>query len=545
MKQIIYKSGISLLLFSTMALLCSGFWGCKNSPIDKVDPIDSIDTIKPFVRLLENETIQSKIFNRELNYAVLLPENYDKSTDSYPVVYLLHGFGDDHTAWNKYGLIKYYSDLYASEIVPMIFVMPQGFNSYYVNRFNGSVPYMDFFTSELVPAIDSIYRTKKDKTHRAVMGFSMGGYGALILPAKNPDIFSISVPLSMSFRTDEQYLAEPQDVFNNQWGLIFGGFGTSGTYRLTNYFKDYSPFHFFDQSDLSQFSGLRLFLDCGDDEESLSVTNGALHNLMCDREIQHEYRVRNGGHSWDYWHKSLPEALVFISDGFKGVNYPENPEPVSIGTPIPSEKYTLENVNASELQIGVFKPSTYDADANLYPIIFFIHDYMGSSRSENALKIISLLNSNMQSGKIPQSMIIEIPIESNEITSSVLTGIMDQINTNYRIVADKKGRVLMGNGVGGKALCSLIPDFQNIFNACFLFDAKLNTDVQAVPDMYYFVDLTDKSNNYSGNYNLYLNLRDKGNKHEYRVRQGTSSLQSILNGLNESMSYLSTKLKNQ
>ncbi len=544
MKLTINKTGLFLLLFTTMAILCSSFWGCKKDPIAPIVPIDTIDSIKPFVRLLENETIQSKIFNRELNYEVLLPENYDKSTDSYPVVYLLHGFGDNQTSWTKYGLIKYYSDLYASEIVPMIFVMPQGFNTYYVNRYDGSVPYMDFFTTELVPAIDSIYRTKKDKTQRAVMGFSMGGYGALILPVKNPDIFSIGVPLSMSFRTDEQYLAEPQDVFNNQWGLIFGGFGTSGTSRLTDYFKDYSPFYFFNQSDLSQYSGLHIFMDCGDDEESLSVTNGALHNLMRDTEIPHEYRVRNGAHSWDYWHKSLHEALNFISDGFEGVNYPENPEPVSIGTPIAPEKYTLENLNGTELQIGIFKPSTYDSDANLYPVIFFIHDYQGSTRSENAIKIISLLNNNMLTGKIPNSLIVEIPEVSNEITSSIFTNIIVQINTNYRIVADKKGRVLIGNGIGGTDVCSLIPDFKNIFNGCFLFDAKLNADVQAVADTYYYIDLTDKSDNYQGNYNLYLNLREKGNSHEYRIRQGTSSLQSNLNGLNESMNYLSAKLKN-
>jgi S-formylglutathione hydrolase FrmB len=545
MKHNTYKSGISLLLSATLVLLFTGFGGCKN-PIDiPIEPIDTIDTIKPFVRLLENETVQSKKLNASIKYAVLLPANYNTSTDCYPVVYLLHGYGDDQNAWYEYGLIKYYSDLDSAVNGPMIFVMPQGFNSYYVNRFNGSMDYMDFFTSELVPAIDAKYRTKKDKTQRAVMGFSMGGYGALILPAMNPDLFSISVPLSMSFRTDAQYLAETQSVFDYQWGPIFGGTGTSGNARLTNYFKEHSPFHFFDNDDLLKFSGLRIFLDCGDDEESLSVTNGALHNLMRVREISHEYRVKNGGHSWDYWHKSIHEALNFISIGFKGSNYPENPDPVSIGTPVPSEKYTLENVNGGELQIGVFKPTTYDSDANLYPVIFFIHDYQGSARSENALKIISLLNNNMTAGKIPNSIIVEIPEESNDITSSVLTSIIDQININYRIVADKNGRVLMGNGIGGTDVCYLIQDFQGTFNGCFLFDAKLDTDVQAVSDVYYYVDHTDKSDNYAGNYNLYLDLREKDNDHEYRIRQGTSSPESTLNGLSESMTYLSKKLRNQ
>jgi S-formylglutathione hydrolase FrmB len=191
-------------------ILLFGFFGCK----------EETENIKPFVRLIEDQSINSKIFNREIKYAVLLPKEYEDSKDSFPVVYLLHGYGDDQTAWYKGGMIQYYSDLHESANGPMIFVMPQAFNSYYVNRWNGSLPYMDYFTNELVPAIDSIYRTKKDKTQRAVMGYSMGGYGALILPFKNPDLFSISVPLSMSFRTDEQYMVEPQNVFDSQWALI-------------------------------------------------------------------------------------------------------------------------------------------------------------------------------------------------------------------------------------------------------------------------------------------------------------------------------------
>ncbi len=526
-----YKFGFYALLFSVVVSFL-GFWGCTK------------EQQAPFVRLVVDKAVKSKIFNRDIKYAVLLPENYDKTTDNYPVVYLLHGFGDDQTAWYKDGLIQYYSDLGASENVPMIFVMPQGFNSYYVNRANGSLPYMDYFVTELVPEIDSIYRTKKDKSQRAVMGYSMGGYGALILPAKNPNVFSISVPLSMSFRTDEQYLAETQDVFNNQWGLIFGGYGASGSSRLTDYFIDYSPFHFFNQTELSKYSGLKILMDCGDDEESLHITNGTLHNLMRDHEIPHEYRVRNGGHSWDYWHKSLPEALKFISDGFQGITYPENPEPVAIGNLISSDQYKIENLNGSNIQLGIFEPSDYNSNTYTYPVIFFIHDYTGTSRLENATKFISFLNNSMQSGYIPKSIIIEIPVESTEITTNTMSSIITQISSNYRIVAEKKGRVLMGNENGGKIACSLISDFQSIFNGCFLFNAKLPEDIQAVSSFYYYVDVTDKFDSYKGSFNLFLNLRNQGNDNEYRVRQGTPSTQSTINGLNESLIYLSKKLRN-
>lgn len=530
-----YISGFSILIFALLISLF-GILGCTKDQTPKEEP---------FVRLVENKVVKSKIFKRDINYSVLLPENYDKTTDTYPVVYLLHGFGDDQNAWNQYGLIQYYADLNVSENGPMIFVMPQGFNSYWVNRYDGSLPFMNYFITELVPQIDSIYRTKKDKTQRAVMGYSMGGYGALILPAKNPDIFSISVPLSMSFRTDEQYMAEPQSVFDNQWGLIFGGLRATGTARLTDYYKEYSPFYFFDKSDLSSFAGLKIFMDCGDDEESLSVTNGALHILMHTRNMPHEYRVRNGGHSWDYWHKCLPEALAFIGDGFKGISYPVDPTPVSVGNLIPADQYILENLNGSNLQLGIFKPTDYSSNSNLYPAIFFMHDYEGSTRSESAIKIISFLNNSMQNGNIPKSLIVEIPVGTIDISANVMSSIIAQISANYRIVSNKGGRVLIGNQRGGTIAHSLLTGITTTFNACFLFDAILPENAKAVSGLYYYVDVTDKPESNRGNYSLYIDLREKDIDHEYRVRQGTSSIQSTINGLNESLSYLSKKLKNQ
>jgi len=222
-----------------------------------------------------------------------------------------------------------------------------------------------------------------------------------------------------------------------------------------------------------------------------------------------------------------------------------NPEPVNVGNLIPLDQYVLENLSGSELQLGIFKPSDYSLNANSYPVIFFIHDYAGSSRSEEARQIISFLNNCMLENKIPSSLVVEIPVTSFEITTSVLESIIYQISTNYRLVEEKKGRILLANGEGGSIACSLLSDFQTTFNACFLFDAQLPEDVHAVNDIYYYVDVTDKSDGYKGNYNLYLDLREKGNDHEFRIRQGTSSIQSTINGLNGSLNYLSKKLKNQ
>ena len=305
----------AILLLTAVILVLAGFSACER----KDDPPDAGG---PFVRLLEKQTYQSQILNRLMDYAVLLPVEYEHTSDSFPVVYLLHGYGDDETAWYKYGLIQYYYDTYEAKKGPMIFVMPKAFNTYYVNKFNGKFPIMDVLVNELVPAIDSLFRTIPDADHRSVMGYSMGGYGAVILPAKNPGIFKSGVSLSMSFRTDSQYIAEPQNVFDSQWGSVFGGIGTSGNERFTDYFLASSPFHFFGDPANNYLRELKFFFSCGDEEETLGITNGELHQLLVDLDFPHIYRMEHGGHSWDYWHHELPEALNYIGCVFRKEPYP-------------------------------------------------------------------------------------------------------------------------------------------------------------------------------------------------------------------------------
>jgi enterochelin esterase-like enzyme len=305
----------TIIFLPASILLLSGISACQQ---EELPPDEEV----PFVRLLEKQSYQSALLNRSMDYAVLLPAAYENSTDSFPVVYLLHGFGDNETAWYKYGLIQFYSDRDTANNGPMIFVMPEAFNTYYVNKYNGNYPMMDVLVDELVPVIDSLFRTIPDANHRAVMGYSMGGYGAIILPAKNPGIFKTGVSMSMSFRTDSQYVAEPQNVFDNQWGPVFGGIGNEGNERFTEYFLDHSPFHFFSKPGNEYLRDLNFYFTCGDDEETLDVTNDELHQILAGIEFPHVYRKNHGGHSWDYWHYELPEALKFIGCAFKDIPYP-------------------------------------------------------------------------------------------------------------------------------------------------------------------------------------------------------------------------------
>lgn len=511
------------------------FVGCDDTIHDK-------PTEEPFVRLLENQKFESVLLNGSIEYAVLLPEGYDKSTESYPVVYLLHGYGDDETAWYASGGIKYFVDMYSAEIAPMIYVMPQGFNRYYIDKYNGRFPYMQMFVNELVPTIDERYRTKPDKTQRAVMGYSMGGYGALILPALNPEVFSISVPLSMSFRTDEQYMAESQGSFDVQWAPNFGPYpGASGVDRITDYFKAHSPFHFFDQEDVSKYADLKIMIDCGDDEEILSNTNDNLHALMRDRHVTHEYRVRSGGHSFDYWKKSYPEALKFISNAVQGIEYPSEPVPVTIGSLIGANDY--ESVEVAGLMLNILKPIDYETSTAAYPIVYFIHQYEAAKRTENITDVFSLLRNAMTASKLPKSIVVEVPVTGVEVDGELMEEIVSQIEAGYRTQSDRNKRVLMGNGIGGSYAANIVSSSADVFGSCFLMCAELTDPIASTDsEVFYYLDITDDCVSYNGYNTLYTQIRNDGIGYEYRVRQGGESYQSFLNGLGESLTSLKESL---
>ncbi len=272
-------------------------------------------------RFTSNQPFHSKLLGMELPYAVVLPADYDTESDkAYPVVYLTHGIGCTPEDWNdKY--IQFENTLIQLEkegLGDMIYVFPTGFNSYYSNTYDGKFPYMDMFIQEFIPFIDGKYRTIADREHRATIGFSMGGFGAMVLPLKNTDTFCFSAPLSMSVRTDEMYLDEPLKWWNEQWGSIFGGVDQEGEGRLTDYYKAHCPYYQFTKDNLDELSKVKWFLHCGDDEERLLIANEDLHIQMRENGYMHEYRVDNGGHTGKYWRLCLRDVLPYLEAIFYG-----------------------------------------------------------------------------------------------------------------------------------------------------------------------------------------------------------------------------------
>jgi enterochelin esterase-like enzyme len=271
---------------------------------------------QPTGKVLEQETIASSILGKNVNYTVYLPADYDVSQRSYPVVYLLHGFTDDNTGWLQFGEINRYADKAIADgtIPPMIIIMPNADSSWYVNSYDGKENYEDFFIKEFMPFVEKKYRIKAEKRYRGVAGLSMGGYGTLIYALKHPDLFAAAAPLSAGVFDDEELTSMPDDAYANVLARVFGK-DLKGKARLNEAWKNNSVLDIVAKESTADLSRVRYWIDCGDDD-FLTKGNCLLHIALTEKHVPHEFRVRDGAHSWTYWRTGIIYALQFIGDSF-------------------------------------------------------------------------------------------------------------------------------------------------------------------------------------------------------------------------------------
>ena len=271
---------------------------------------NSLDSVFAQSKVYDNLTMNSKILDMERNYAIYLPPDYETSSRSYPVLYLLHGLGDDQTGWIQFGEVKKIADnaIINGNATPMIIVMPDA-NTGEVGYFN--IPskdwmYEDFFFNELMPYVESKYRIKSEKRFRAISGLSMGGGGTLTYALHRPDLFSAAAPLSSATGST--------DVEESLKRIRRYGFEFTRD-EMQALLKANHPLELIEDIPLNKLNSVRWYIDCGDDDY-LFEDNSLLHIAFKKRGINHEYRVRDGAHTWAYWRESLPTVLEFVSAGF-------------------------------------------------------------------------------------------------------------------------------------------------------------------------------------------------------------------------------------
>ena len=458
----------------------------------KVTPVTPVEP-EGFKRYQKDFTLNSKILREYVKYSVFLPADYETDTQTrYSVVYMLHGLGDNNNSWNGDYLhanskIEF---LEMQGLTKMIYVFPQGFASYYCNFYDGSYNYMDMFVNELIPLIDQTYRTIPDKQHRAITGYSMGGFGACALAEKHPEMFEACAPLSMSVRTDWQYLEESQSGWENQWGIIFGGLGERGEGRITEYYKQHCPIHYFNAENKEQLSTVHWYLICGDDEKNLLYSNDQLHCVMRDNCYDHEYRVVDGGHSSSVWNPALEEVLPWFDYYMNGGN---------LWSPSLMADYQL-GPEPERNEDGVFESDKYKENKT-GTALYIVHN------NELANDAISFIMGSALADKAFDYGYVMLPCDLSKKSLSEWFTYWDAKYSNTK-------KLVLGYGKGAAAALALPSD---TFKRSYYINPAVGDVLNVAKDQSIYFCGTDDDSNYAGMNALYNACKKNGATFEYRI----------------------------
>ena len=245
----------------------------------------------------ENIAIKSQAMNKEVPVTVILPNAYH-SMESMPVVYLLHGYGDNHSAWDVKGNTGVLADQYN-----VILVMPDGGKSswYWDSPVDPTYNYETFVSIELIKYIDSHYKTKADRSARAITGLSMGGHGAMYLAIRHQELFGAAG--STSGGVDIR-------PFPKNWGMAK---------HLGEHEKNLEVWNnhtVINQLERLKDGNLAIIIDCGVDDFFYGI-NKAVHERLLLLKIKHDFIIRPGAHNGDYWKNSIGYQIKFFKKFFE------------------------------------------------------------------------------------------------------------------------------------------------------------------------------------------------------------------------------------
>lgn len=236
--------------------------------------------------------MQSPALEEERHVSVLLPSNYETSMRRYPVLYLLHGLGDDNTAWTIMTNLSGYA-----EKMNMIIVMPDGARSFYINSVSDpKAKFEDFIVKDLMAWTDETFRTIPLRRARAIAGLSMGGYGAALLGTKHFKKYSAIGAFSGVVSLAHNM---PGDRFKTLTGA-------SGSPEAA----DRDVFAFTEKLPVAEAP--TIYIACGG-QDGLVAQNRDWVKLLAEKKIPYEYReVSVKGHSWDFWDDNIQIFLGIL-----------------------------------------------------------------------------------------------------------------------------------------------------------------------------------------------------------------------------------------
>jgi S-formylglutathione hydrolase FrmB len=243
----------------------------------------------------------SAALQRKWSYAVYLPDGYETSNLKYPVLYLLHGHGQDLYAWSNYGHIQPTADelITHGEIPPAIIVMPDAGMTWYVDR---KEKMETAVIQDLVGDVQRTFRVIDDRKGRLIAGLSMGGYGALRFVLKYPEMFAAAGLLSPAIYDSEP----PQNSGARRAGVFGAAEFDAQVWKDLNYPALWDGF-------LAKKIAVPMYINSGDDDDFFIEAEATrLYSLLRKNGQPAELRIVDGAHRWPVWESTIGDAMRYV-----------------------------------------------------------------------------------------------------------------------------------------------------------------------------------------------------------------------------------------
>ena len=267
----------------------------KKSNIDKKDQGEVVDG-----------SINSEILKQNWKYKVYLPNGYkEKGKGKYPVLYMLHGMGENSSSILEKSNTKNVLDkIMKDKKEKMIVVFVDGFSSFYVDS-EYDKKMESAIKDELIKEIDKKYKTKSDKDNRAIGGFSVGGYGAASLSLRNPELFSKALLISPTLweKLDEDSLIRRN----------YRAFSDGKEIWSDAVYKEKFPANFIN----ANTKNINFYIRSSEGDTTINILDIENFNKKLEEaEINTQFKKdgKEFNHDWDYWNKIIEESYLWVLD---------------------------------------------------------------------------------------------------------------------------------------------------------------------------------------------------------------------------------------
>jgi putative tributyrin esterase len=249
---------------------------------------------------MRDVTFHSAALNRDMTYRVVLPVSV-AADQKLPVVYLLHGGGGDFREWSNDSDVAQFAER------GLILVMPEGNSSYYTNSAGQPQDrYEDYIVSDLISEVESKFPAAAGRSNRAIVGVSMGGFGAVNLAIRHPGLFAFAGGLSAAIDVPRRAFTIKRLQQSRHFESIFGPSGSPTR-------RDNDPFVLLTRA--RPEAAPYFFLTCGE-QEGLLPANRELAALLGQRHFRYEFHSVPGGHNWNQWNAWLPQMFHSLMEHF-------------------------------------------------------------------------------------------------------------------------------------------------------------------------------------------------------------------------------------